>query len=163
MLRIKSIMHGRHDQRHRHHRDRSRHHDRSRHRDAAGGAAANHRGIARWCSYPPFRLHSARPRPQRMPNTSVLRVEMLHSLVDEFIGRQPHGYDTQLGESGIRLSAAAVIEAIRTATTNRTVLVVTHDRDLAAIADRVVTLANPGPRGWPGIHRNTELQQHERR
>ena len=37
-------------------------------------------------------------------------------------------------------SAAAVIEAIRTTTTNRTVLLVTHDRDLAAIADRVVTL-----------------------
>jgi ATP-binding cassette subfamily B protein len=33
-----------------------------------------------------------------------------------------------------------VIEAIRTTTTNRTVLLVTHDRDLAAIADRVVTL-----------------------
>jgi ABC-type transport system involved in cytochrome bd biosynthesis fused ATPase/permease subunit len=60
-------------------------------------------------------------------------------------------------------SAAAVIDAIRTATTNRTVLVVTHDRDLAAIADRVVTLASPEPRGRPGIHRNTELQQHERR
>jgi ABC-type lipoprotein export system ATPase subunit len=33
-----------------------------------------------------------------------------------------------------------VVEAIRTTTTNRTVLLVTHDRDLAAIADRVVTL-----------------------
>jgi ABC-type multidrug transport system fused ATPase/permease subunit len=117
------------------------------------------------------------------------------ALVDEFIGRLPHGYDTSLGESGVRLSggqrrrvaiaraavskapmvlldeptasldprsAAAVIDAIRTATTNRTVLVVTHDRDLAAIADRVVTLASPEPRGRPGIHRNTELQQHER-
>ena len=59
-------------------------------------------------------------------------------------------------------SAAAVIDAIRTATTNRTVLVVTHDRDLAAIADRVVTLANPAPRDRPGTHRNTHLQQHER-
>jgi ABC-type multidrug transport system fused ATPase/permease subunit len=117
------------------------------------------------------------------------------ALVDEFIGRLPHGYDTSLGESGIRLSggqrrrvaiaraavskapmvlldeptasldprsAAAVIDAIRTATTNRTVLVVTHDRDLAAIADRVVTLSL-GIRGRPGIHRNTGLQQDGRR
>jgi ABC-type transport system involved in cytochrome bd biosynthesis fused ATPase/permease subunit len=60
-------------------------------------------------------------------------------------------------------SAAAVIDAIRTATTNRTVLVVTHDRDLAAIADRVVTLTSPEPRGRPGNHRNTRIQQHERR
>jgi hypothetical protein len=37
-----------------------------------------------------------------------------------------------------------------TATTNRTVLVVTHDRDLAAFADRVATLARPVSRGWPG-------------
>jgi ABC-type nitrate/sulfonate/bicarbonate transport system ATPase subunit len=50
----------------------------------------------------------------------------------------------------------------RTATTNRAVLVVTHDRDLAAIADRVVTLASPGPRGRPGSHRNTGLQQEGR-
>jgi ABC-type transport system involved in cytochrome bd biosynthesis fused ATPase/permease subunit len=83
------------------------------------------------------------------------------------------GYDTPLGEGGVRLSggqrrrvaiaraavsqapmvlldeptasldprsAAAVVDAIRTTTTNRTVLLVTHDRDLAAIADRVVTL-----------------------
>ena len=48
-------------------------------------------------------------------------------------------------------SAAAVIDAIRTATTNRTVLVVTHDRDLAAIAERVVT------------NRSTQLQQTEGR
>ena len=46
-------------------------------------------------------------------------------------------------------SAAAVIDAIRTATTNRTVLVVTHDRDLAAIADRVVTLS-PASRAGQG-------------
>jgi ABC-type multidrug transport system fused ATPase/permease subunit len=116
------------------------------------------------------------------------------ALVDEFIGRLPHGYDTPLGESGIRLSggqrrrvaiaraavskapmvlldeptasldprsAAAVIDAIRTATTNRTVLVVTHDRDLAAIADRVVTLASPPTRDRPRIHRTTQLQQNE--
>lgn len=95
------------------------------------------------------------------------------ALVDEFVDRLPFGYDTPLGEGGVRLSggqrrrvaiaraavshapmvlldeptasldprsAAAVIEAIRTTTTNRTVLLVTHDRDLAAIADRVVTL-----------------------
>ncbi|HEY0688468.1 MAG TPA: ABC transporter ATP-binding protein, partial [Kribbella sp.] len=59
-------------------------------------------------------------------------------------------------------SAAAVIDAIRTATTNRTVLVVTHDRDLAAIADRVVTLS-ASTRGGPGIHRSTDLQQDGRR
>jgi ABC-type multidrug transport system fused ATPase/permease subunit len=118
------------------------------------------------------------------------------ALVDEFIGRLPHGYDTSLGESGVRLSggqrrrvaiaraavskapmvlldeptasldprsAAAVIEAIRTATTNRTVLVVTHDRDLAAIADRVVTLAGPVSPGGPGVHRSTDLQEDGRR
>jgi ABC-type multidrug transport system fused ATPase/permease subunit len=95
------------------------------------------------------------------------------ALVDEFTGRLAYGYDTPLGESGVRLSggqrrrvalaraavssapmvlldeptasldpvsAAAVIEAIRTTTARRTVLLVTHDRDLAAIADRVVTL-----------------------
>jgi ABC-type multidrug transport system fused ATPase/permease subunit len=95
------------------------------------------------------------------------------ALVDEFVDRLPFGYDTPLGEGGVRLSggqrrrvaiaraavsqapmvlldeptasldprsAAAVVEAIRTTTTNRTVLLVTHDRDLAAIADRVVTL-----------------------
>jgi ABC-type transport system involved in cytochrome bd biosynthesis fused ATPase/permease subunit len=60
-------------------------------------------------------------------------------------------------------SAAAVIDAIRTATTNRTVLVVTHDRDLAAIADRVVTLASPPTRDRPGNHRTTQLQQTEGR
>ncbi|MFI5695277.1 ABC transporter ATP-binding protein [Kribbella sp. NPDC051586] len=98
------------------------------------------------------------------------------ALVDEFADRLPFGYDTPLGEGGVRLSggqrrrvalaraavspapmvlldeptasldpvsAAAVIKAIRAMTTgaaHRTVLMVTHDRDLAAIADRVVTL-----------------------
>jgi ATP-binding cassette subfamily B protein len=37
-------------------------------------------------------------------------------------------------------AAAKVIDAIRTSTAGRTVLVVTHDRDLAEIADRVVEL-----------------------
>jgi ATP-binding cassette subfamily B protein len=37
-------------------------------------------------------------------------------------------------------SATAVIEAIRRSTTGRTVLLVTHDRDLAELADRVVVL-----------------------
>jgi ABC-type multidrug transport system fused ATPase/permease subunit len=133
-------------------------------------------------------------------NPNATRDDVLEAgraaLVDEFIGRLPQGYDTSLGESGIRLSggqrrrvaiaraavskapmvlldeptasldprsAAAVVKAIRTATTHRTVLVVTHDRDLAAIADRVVTLASPGSRDWPGVHRRTELQQNERR
>ncbi|GAB2566049.1 ABC transporter ATP-binding protein [Kribbella endophytica] len=95
------------------------------------------------------------------------------ALVDEFAGRLPDGYDTPLGEGGVRLSggqrrrvalaraavstapvvlldeptasldqasARTVIEAIRTTTADRTVLLVTHDHDLAAIADRVVTL-----------------------
>lgn len=98
------------------------------------------------------------------------------ALVDEFADRLPFGYDTPLGEGGVRLSggqrrrvalaraavsrapmvlldeptasldpvsAATVIRAIRAMTTGpsrRTVLMVTHDRDLAAIADRVVTL-----------------------
>ncbi|MFC6157359.1 ABC transporter ATP-binding protein [Kribbella jiaozuonensis] len=98
------------------------------------------------------------------------------ALVDEFADRLPFGYDTPLGEGGVRLSggqrrrvalaraavspapmvlldeptasldpvsAGTVIQAIRAMTTGpsrRTVLMVTHDRDLAAIADRVVTL-----------------------
>ncbi|MGW1342707.1 ABC transporter ATP-binding protein [Kribbella sp. NPDC002412] len=108
------------------------------------------------------------------------------ALVDEFADRLPFGYDTPLGEGGVRLSggqrrrvaiaraavspapmvlldeptasldpvsAAAVIEAIRSTTTRRTVLLVTHDRDLAAIADRVVTLLPHGSELQPAGRR----------
>ncbi|MFL6140657.1 MAG: ABC transporter ATP-binding protein [Labedaea sp.] len=95
------------------------------------------------------------------------------ALVDEFAATLPAGYDTPLGEGGVRLSggqrrrvalaraavsdaplvlldeptasldpasAGSVIRAIQGATARRTVLLVTHDRDLAAIADRVVVI-----------------------
>ena len=98
------------------------------------------------------------------------------ALVDEFAVRLPAGYDTPLGEGGVRLSggqrrrvalaraavsdtplvlldeptasldpasAASIMQAIRTATTRRTVLLVTHDLDLAAIADRVLEFPSP--------------------
>jgi len=91
--------------------------------------------------------------------------------VDEFALSLPEGYDTPLGESGVRLSGGQrrrvalaravvstapavlldepttsldaesvrqVIGAIRNATRDRTVLLVTHDPVLAAIADRTV-------------------------
>jgi ATP-binding cassette subfamily B protein len=95
------------------------------------------------------------------------------ALVDEFAERLPQGYDTHVGEGGVRLSggqrrrvalaraavsdaglvlldeptasldpesAAAVVQAVRAATAGRTVLVVTHDQDLAAYADRCVRI-----------------------
>ena len=99
------------------------------------------------------------------------------ALVDEFAERLPAGYDTPLGEGGVRLSggqrrrvalaraavsaaplilldeptasldpaaAASIMRAIASATAHRTVLLVTHDLDLAALADRVVTLGTRG-------------------
>ncbi len=95
------------------------------------------------------------------------------ALVEEFVHDLPDGYDTEVGEGGVRLSggqrrrvalaraavspaplvlldepttgldpesAETVMRAISRATVSRTVLLITHDRDLAAIADRTVEL-----------------------
>jgi ATP-binding cassette, subfamily B, bacterial len=100
-----------------------------------------------------------------------IRLAARAALVEEFVRRLPDGYDTLVGENGVRLSggqrrriaiaralvrdpdlllldeptndldtasAAAVMEALRRASSGRTTLLVTHDPDVAALADRVV-------------------------
>ncbi len=95
------------------------------------------------------------------------------ALIDEFTHAMPQGYDTPVGEAGIRLSggqrrrvalaraavsqapivlldeptagldtdsAHDVIRAIQNSTAARTVLLITHDHDLATIADRTITI-----------------------
>jgi ATP-binding cassette subfamily B protein len=93
------------------------------------------------------------------------------ALVEEFVHTLPRGYDTPVGEGGVRLSggqrrrvalaraivsaapivlldeptagldaanARDVLRAIRHSTTARTVVLITHDPDLAALADRII-------------------------
>ena len=95
------------------------------------------------------------------------------ALVDDFVGDLADGYDTLVGESGVRLSGgqrrriaiaralvrdtdlllldeptsdldttsgSLVIEALRRASAGRTMLLVTHDPAVAALADRVFVL-----------------------
>jgi ATP-binding cassette, subfamily B, bacterial len=100
-----------------------------------------------------------------------VRLAARAALVEEFVRRLPDGYDTLVGENGVRLSggqrrriaiaralvrepdlllldeptndldtasAAAVMEALRRASAGRTALLITHEPDVAALADRVV-------------------------
>jgi ATP-binding cassette subfamily B protein len=93
------------------------------------------------------------------------------ALVEEFVHTLPRGYDTPVGEGGVRLSggqrrrvalaraivsaapivlldeptagldaanARDVLRAIGHSTTARTVVLITHDPDLAALADRII-------------------------
>ena len=153
MLRIKSTMHDRHDRRHRHHRDRSRHHDRSRCKasryckmvllpalsvafcEAPTTAHAECvRPPGRNVPFPGRRIH--RPTAARLRHPARGK---RHPAVRWLLDEPTASLDPR--------STVAVIDAIRTATTNRTVLVVTHDRDPAAIAGRVATLASPRTAG----------------
>jgi ATP-binding cassette, subfamily B, bacterial len=118
------------------------------------------------------------------------RAEVLHAghdaLIDEFAATLPHGYDTPVGEGGVRLSggqrrrvalaraavsrapillldeptagldadaADSVMHAVRASTLGRTVLLITHDRQLATIADRIVPVSrfDPASTGSPVV------------
>jgi ATP-binding cassette, subfamily B, bacterial len=124
-------------------------------------------------------------------SVSATRAEVLAAgraaWVDEFALALPEGYDTPLGESGVRLSggqrrrvalaravvspapvvlldepttsldaeaARQVVGAIRSATRDRTVLLVTHDPVLAAIADRTVRVQRHGRGGGSAAGRD---------
>jgi ATP-binding cassette, subfamily B, bacterial len=54
-----------------------------------------------------------------------------------------------------RVSAAAVIDAIRRTSSDRTVLLVTRDHDVASIADRVVTLDRPSEQSLVAVDEAT--------
>ncbi len=57
------------------------------------------------------------------------------------------------------VSSAAVIRAIRDSTAGRTVLLVTHDRDLADLADRVVVLDRHGSAGLRLVEPLTAIER----